>query len=55
MENLQKGINMRLVNNAEDFLKYASKPTYFPLGFFYAHFYFCLLICIFVLFTHAKK
>ena len=28
MENLQKRINVRLVNNAEDFLKYASKPTY---------------------------
>ena len=28
MENLQKRINVRLVNNAEDFLKYTSKPTY---------------------------
>ena len=28
MENLRKRINMRLVNNAEDFLKYTSKPTY---------------------------
>ena len=28
MKNLQKGINMRLVNNAEDFFKYTSKPTY---------------------------
>ena len=27
-ENLRKGINVRLVNNAEDFLKYTSKPTY---------------------------
>ena len=28
MKNLRKRINMRLVNNAEDFLKYTSKPTY---------------------------
>ena len=28
MENLRKRINMRLVNKAEDFLKYSSKPTY---------------------------
>ena len=28
MENLQKRINMRLINNAKDFLKYTSKPTY---------------------------
>ena len=28
MENLRKRINMRLVNKAEDFLKYTSKPTY---------------------------
>ena len=28
MENLRKRINMRLVNNAEYFLKYTSKPTY---------------------------
>ena len=28
MENLRKRINVRLVNNAEDFLKYTSKPTY---------------------------
>ena len=28
MENLRKRINVRLVNNAEDFLKYVSKPTY---------------------------
>ena len=27
MENLQKRIKVRLVNNAEDFLKYTSKPT----------------------------
>ena len=28
MENLQKIINVRLVNNAKDFLKYTSRPTY---------------------------
>ena len=28
MENVRKRINVRLVNKAEDFLKYASKPTY---------------------------
>ena len=28
MENLRKRIHVRLVNNAEDFLKYTSKPTY---------------------------
>ena len=28
MENLQKRISVQLVNNAEDFLEYASKPTY---------------------------
>ena len=28
MENLRKRINVRLVNNAEDFLKYTSKLTY---------------------------
>ena len=27
-ENLRKKINVRLVNKAEDFLKYTSKPTY---------------------------
>ena len=27
LENLWKRMNMRLVNNAEDFLKYTSKPT----------------------------
>ena len=27
MENLRKRINVRLVNNAKDFLKYTSKPT----------------------------
>ena len=28
MKNLRKRINVRLVNKAEDFLKYTSKPTY---------------------------
>ena len=28
MENLRKRINLRPVNNAKDFLKYTSKPTY---------------------------
>ena len=28
MENLQKRINMRLVNNKKDFLKYTSRPTH---------------------------
>ena len=28
MKNLQKRINLRLVNNAKDFLQYTSKPTY---------------------------
>ena len=28
MENLRKRINVRLINNAEDFLKYTSKSTY---------------------------
>ena len=28
IENLRKRINVRLVNNAGDFLKYTSRPTY---------------------------
>ena len=28
MENLRKRINVRLVNNEKDFLKYTNKPTY---------------------------
>ena len=28
MENLGKRINLRLINNAKDFLKYTSRPTY---------------------------
>ena len=29
MENLRKKINVRLVNNESDFLKYTSRPTHF--------------------------
>ena len=28
MENLRKKVNVRLVNNAKDYLKYVSKPTF---------------------------
>ena len=28
MDNLRKSINVRLVNNKKDFLKYTSRPTY---------------------------
>ena len=28
IENLRKRINIRLVNNAKDFLKFSSRPTY---------------------------
>ena len=28
MENLRKRINVRLINNAEDFLKYTGRPTH---------------------------
>ena len=34
MENLRKRINVRLVNNAEDFLKYTSKRAYIVLKLF---------------------
>ena len=33
MENLRKRINVRLINNAEVFLKYTSKPTYITQSF----------------------
>ena len=33
MEHLRKRLNVRLINNAEDFLKYASKPTYIYITF----------------------
>ena len=33
MENLRKRINMRLVANQKDFLKYTSKPTHIALKF----------------------
>ena len=38
MENLQKRINGRLVNNAEDFLKYTSRPTYIAYKIFSKNF-----------------
>ena len=34
MENLRKRINVRLVNNAKDFLKYTSRPTYIACKIF---------------------
>ena len=34
MENLRKRINVKLVNNAEDFLKYTIKPTYITCKIF---------------------
>ena len=34
MENLRKRINVRLVNNKKDFLKYTSKPTHITHKFF---------------------
>ena len=34
IENLRKRINVRLINNAKDFLKYTSKPTYITHKFF---------------------
>ena len=34
MENIQKKINARLINNAKDFLKYTSRPTYITHKFF---------------------
>ena len=34
IENLQKRINVRLVNKAEDILKYTSRPTYITHTFF---------------------
>ena len=38
MENLQKRINIRLVNNAEDFLKYTSKPRYITRKIFHKYY-----------------
>ena len=34
MENLQKRINVRLVNNEKDFLKYTSRPTHITHNIF---------------------
>ena len=36
MENLRKRINVRLVNNKKDLLKYISRPTYDQLMYFSA-------------------
>ena len=33
MENLRKGINIRLVNNAKDYKKYVSKPKFVSQNF----------------------
>ena len=38
MENLRKKINVRLVNNVEDFLKYTRKPNYIDCKFFSGNF-----------------
>ena len=38
MENFQKRVNVRLVNNAEDFLKNTSEPTYITHKFFNKNF-----------------
>ena len=38
MENLRKKINVRLVNNIEDFLKYTRKPNYIDCKFFSGNF-----------------
>ena len=38
MENLQKRVNVRLVNNAEDFLKNTSERTYITHKFFNKNF-----------------
>ena len=34
MENLQKRINVRLVNNEKDFLKYTGRPTHITYKIF---------------------
>ena len=34
MENLRKRINVKLVNNEKDFLKYTSRPTHIARKFF---------------------
>ena len=34
MENLRKRINVRLINNEKDFLKYTSRPTHITHKFF---------------------
>ena len=34
MENLRKKINVRLVNNAKDYMRYTSKPSFVPQKIF---------------------
>ena len=38
MENLRKRINVRLVNNEKDFLKYSNRPTHITHKIFNKHF-----------------
>ena len=38
MENLRKRINVRLVNNEKDFLKYTSRPTHTTHRIFYKNY-----------------
>ena len=38
MENLRKRISVRLINNAEDFLKYTSRPAYITCKIFSENF-----------------
>ena len=38
MENLRKGINVRLVNNAKDYIRYISKPSFVSQKIFGKHF-----------------
>ena len=38
METLRKRINVQLVNNAKDFLKYTSRPTYTACKIFSEYF-----------------
>ena len=38
MENLRKRINLRLDNNAKDYKKYTSKPSFVSLKIFNKHF-----------------
>ena len=38
MENIRKRINLRLVNNAKDYKKYTSKPSFVSQKIFNKHF-----------------